>query len=452
MTLPRYDGVLSTMTPDLLPDLVDCPYTRLVRGALVGVVNTLRDQDRAFATLDDLAELLPGRAPRSTARALREAGWLFPMWTRGVWGFSGVRLGAPRAPGYLELHTRMRVRPDTPVCIAGKTVAMLHNWLWRPVGSAIGMPPGVKVPRGLSDFAVHRWDPQIGFDEFLGLPMCKRETLLCYLAARPSRICWEDVQEWLWAVCENLELDLLLTELEGRPRPVRMKTGYLADVGDVPISATLSPRRRQAGGVPMCSDGGNAACRIRSGTARCGYPNTRSSTTCCRDGGAQKLEVWSVPSTKKGKRDRKGVMRDRWEVDARPVALERDPQGVDPRPGWRVTSICSIGTEPYPSPIRQRVGTTSGQRGRRTQMRDRTHNEQPSVKHRRSVVPPPRGRRMMRVREVMEATGLSRTTIWRRERDGSFPPAIRLGGEHTRAVGWREQDIYDWIDSLSPAA
>jgi len=51
----------------------------------------------------------------------------------------------------------------------------------------------------------------------------------------------------------------------------------------------------------------------------------------------------------------------------------------------------------------------------------------------------------------LEITGLSRTTIWRREQDGTFPPPIRLGGEGTRAVGWREQDIYDWIDSLSRA-
>lgn len=225
---------MSTMTADLLPDLVDTPDTRPVRGALVPVVNTLRDEDRVIVTLGDLAELLPGRAPQSTARALREAGWLFPMRTRGVWGFSGSRLGAPRAPGYLELHARMRVRPDTPACIAGKTVAMLHNWLWRPVGSAIGMPPGVKVPRSLTDLTLHRWDPRIGFDEFFGLPMWKPETLLCYLAARPSRISWEDVNEWLWAVCENLELDLLLAELEGRPRAVWMKTGYLADVGERP--------------------------------------------------------------------------------------------------------------------------------------------------------------------------------------------------------------------------
>ncbi len=60
--------------------------------------------------------------------------------------------------------------------------------------------------------------------------------------------------------------------------------------------------------------------------------------------------------------------------------------------------------------------------------------------------------RVVRLPEVLKITGLSRTTIWRREREGSFPPPIRLGGKHTRAVGWREQGIDDWIDSLSSAA
>ncbi|MDE0168008.1 MAG: transposase [bacterium] len=123
------NGAMSIITAALHPDLVDWPDTQPVRDALVPVVNALREQDRVIATLDDLAELLPGRAPQSTARALREAGWLFRMRTRGVWEFAGSRLGAPRTPGYLELHARMRVRPDTPACIAGKTVAMLHGCL-----------------------------------------------------------------------------------------------------------------------------------------------------------------------------------------------------------------------------------------------------------------------------------------------------------------------------------
>ena len=85
-------------------------------------------------------------------------------------------------------------------------------------------------------------------------------------------------------------------------------------------------------------------------------------------------------------------------------------------------------------------------------MRNETHNNRkPGVSHRRSM-PPPVGGRVVRLPEVLEVTGLSRTTIWRREREGSFPAPFRLGGEGARAVGWREQDIYDWIDSLSPAA
>ena len=85
-------------------------------------------------------------------------------------------------------------------------------------------------------------------------------------------------------------------------------------------------------------------------------------------------------------------------------------------------------------------------------MKNQTHNIRSSTGHRRLGTQHPRARRVVRLREVMEITGLSRTTIWRRARDGSFPSPIRLGGEHTRAVGWWEQDVYDWIDSLSSAA
>ena len=60
--------------------------------------------------------------------------------------------------------------------------------------------------------------------------------------------------------------------------------------------------------------------------------------------------------------------------------------------------------------------------------------------------------RILRQPEVIEMTGLSRTTIWRRVQDGSFPPPIRLGGHGTRAVGWRHTDIHNWFNHLSPTA
>ena len=96
------------------------------------------------------------------------------------------------------------------------------------------------------------------------------------------------MNEWLWAVCENLELDLLVAELEGRHRAVWMKTGYLADVGERPdLGAACRGGTVGGGGGPLCSGGGNAACRIRPGTVRCAYPNTNSSTICSPLGGAR---------------------------------------------------------------------------------------------------------------------------------------------------------------------
>lgn len=86
---------------------------------------------------------------------------------------------------------------------------------------------------------------------FCGLPMWKPETLLCYMAARPARISWEDVNEWLWALCEHLDLDPLLAELEGSHRAVWMKVGYLADVGERPdIGEALTAAAPAAGRGP----------------------------------------------------------------------------------------------------------------------------------------------------------------------------------------------------------
>ena len=53
-------------------------------------------------------------------------------------------------------------------------------------------------------------------------------------------------------------------------------------------------------------------------------------------------------------------------------------------------------------------------------------------------------RRVLRMRSVMERTGLSRAAIYRLIRADDFPAAIRLG---PRAVGWPAQRIDEWIAS-----
>ena len=54
--------------------------------------------------------------------------------------------------------------------------------------------------------------------------------------------------------------------------------------------------------------------------------------------------------------------------------------------------------------------------------------------------------RIMRIPEVVETTGLSKTTIWRRVRSGDFPMPVKLGSLGTRSIGWREGDVERWID------
>lgn len=56
--------------------------------------------------------------------------------------------------------------------------------------------------------------------------------------------------------------------------------------------------------------------------------------------------------------------------------------------------------------------------------------------------------RILRPREVCRVVALSRTTLWRRVRDGQFPKPIRLG---PNAVGWRRSAIDEWLDSLEAA-
>ena len=54
--------------------------------------------------------------------------------------------------------------------------------------------------------------------------------------------------------------------------------------------------------------------------------------------------------------------------------------------------------------------------------------------------------RVLRKPEVSERVGLSTTAIYLMERRGDFPKRFRIGA---RAVGWRESEVMDWINSRS---
>lgn len=54
-------------------------------------------------------------------------------------------------------------------------------------------------------------------------------------------------------------------------------------------------------------------------------------------------------------------------------------------------------------------------------------------------------RRVLRVKTVLDLTGVSRATLYRLIRAQQFPKPIALTG--VRAVGWDSQAVESWIES-----
>lgn len=54
--------------------------------------------------------------------------------------------------------------------------------------------------------------------------------------------------------------------------------------------------------------------------------------------------------------------------------------------------------------------------------------------------------RVLRFEAVRDRTGLSRSTIWRLERRGTFPRHRRIS---LNAVGWLEEEVDQWIRSCA---
>jgi prophage regulatory protein len=51
--------------------------------------------------------------------------------------------------------------------------------------------------------------------------------------------------------------------------------------------------------------------------------------------------------------------------------------------------------------------------------------------------------RIIRLRELKILTGLSAATIWRKEKENTFPKRRRIS---KRAVGWIHNEVSQWID------
>jgi prophage regulatory protein len=52
--------------------------------------------------------------------------------------------------------------------------------------------------------------------------------------------------------------------------------------------------------------------------------------------------------------------------------------------------------------------------------------------------------RILRIKTVMDRTGLSRSTLYRKIQDGTFPRQVHIS---TRCAGWRESAVNAWMQN-----
>lgn len=50
--------------------------------------------------------------------------------------------------------------------------------------------------------------------------------------------------------------------------------------------------------------------------------------------------------------------------------------------------------------------------------------------------------RILRIKTVLERTGLSRSTMYRKMQNGTFPKNVQIS---ERCAGWRESAVSDWL-------
>ncbi|GMQ93329.1 MAG: hypothetical protein BMS9Abin12_0806 [Acidimicrobiia bacterium] len=168
------------------------------------------------------------------ARLLRERGWLLPLRTTGVWEFApGARAGAiGGGDPFIELRARLETRP-LEASIAAESAAWLQGLASRaPDPQAVGLRPGVRLPKSMDELRVVRWLPSVPTDVIDGLPVWSVSTLLAFMGARPDRYRdWPNVSEWLTHAAQRVSVEALRSELAERSRSGWARTSYLLLLG-----------------------------------------------------------------------------------------------------------------------------------------------------------------------------------------------------------------------------
>lgn len=210
--------------------------TRSIPASVAAVLEGLELEQPEVVTTDVLQELLSRAdshlAPDELADRLVRQGWLLPLRRRDSWEFAPAsRAGRMRGGDpWIEVRSLLRHQADAPIAVAGEsalwerghstvppaTPLMAHRPGWRP-SPVLGV-------RTLS----FNW--VLPADELRGLPVWRDATTLVAAAHRPSaQRNWSQADDWLRRSFENVSVNEVLKECEGRATSTLARLGYLAE-------------------------------------------------------------------------------------------------------------------------------------------------------------------------------------------------------------------------------
>ncbi|WP_162616377.1 type IV toxin-antitoxin system AbiEi family antitoxin [Xylanimonas allomyrinae] len=185
--------------------------------------------------------------PRLIAHRLREAGWLLPTGTRGVWEFAP---GAHAGPfGHGDPTTPLRAAldrdPSLDAALCLHTAAWAHSLADRvPAKLDIAVPIGSRLPAGLArQTTAVRFDARLPRTRLKGVPVHAVESIVVHLAAAPSVVRWASVGEWFGELAALADGSNLQAEVDGRPEAVQRRVGYLLSGSRPDLAEPFVPAR-----------------------------------------------------------------------------------------------------------------------------------------------------------------------------------------------------------------
>ncbi|MEX2624360.1 MAG: type IV toxin-antitoxin system AbiEi family antitoxin [Acidimicrobiia bacterium] len=214
--------------------------SRSAPASVANVLSELELQQPQIVTKGQLADFarragvtLPVSA---VAERLQRHGWLLPLRTRETWEFAPGSRAGPIGSGdpLIEVRATLARRPDFPVMVAYESAAWVHRLTSRSPGKhVISIPGSESVPHALRGFRVTRVQSSLDPDQMRGLPVWPVESVLVLIGARPNAFRdWPNMREWLNTAVSRVDEQLLLAELQARPRATWMRTGYLIETGE----------------------------------------------------------------------------------------------------------------------------------------------------------------------------------------------------------------------------